>query len=96
MSKKFKSYRSDSNRLKGYDYSLCGAYFVTITTNKFLCLFGTINNDVIVLNSFGEIAKDEWLRIPEVRPYVIIDEFVIMPNHIHGIIISGVPCNPRL
>jgi len=51
------------------------------------CLFGRIRNDEMLLNPYGEIAREEWLRIPSVRPEVQLDEFVIMPNHLHGILI---------
>jgi REP element-mobilizing transposase RayT len=76
-----------SIRLKGYDYSQAGAYFVTICTHNRECLFGKINDGTMFLNEMGEIAKQCWLEIPNHFPNVTLDEFVIMPNHIHGIII---------
>ena len=76
-----------SIRLKDFDYRLGGYYFVTFATANLECLFGEIVDGQMVLNQFGEIARQEWLRAEEVREEVELDEFVIMPNHIHGIII---------
>ncbi len=74
-------------RLKYYDYSQSGMYYVTICTHNRQNIFGEIINGEIVLNKFGELAKNEWERTSEIRHNVILDEFIIMPNHIHGIII---------
>lgn len=76
-----------SIRLNGYDYSQGGAYFVTICTYQREWLFGKITHGEMKLNNLGEIVRDEWLRTSEIRPNVILDEYVIMPNHLHGIII---------
>jgi len=76
-----------SVRLNNYDYSLEGAYFVTICTANRKLFFGEVLEDAVILNQYGKIARDEWIRTAEVRDNVEIDEFVIMPNHIHGIII---------
>jgi REP element-mobilizing transposase RayT len=76
-----------SLRLKEYDYSSGGAYFITICTKDRKCLFGEIKDNQMVLNEFGEIAKHFWLEMPHHFPNVELDEFVLMPNHIHGIII---------
>ena len=76
-----------SIRLQGYDYSLLGAYFVTICTQNRVCLFGEIADGKIVLNNAGKIAKQCWLEIPNHFPNVSLDQYVIMPNHVHGIII---------
>ena len=83
-----------SIRLKGYDYSREGLYFITICCHNRDCLFGEIieNNDLInptqqmILNDAGKIAIECWLQIPEHFPNVILHEHIIMPNHIHGII----------
>ena len=77
-----------SIRLPGYDYTQPGAYFVTIVTHDRECLFGEVVDGVMWLNAFGEIVRDEWFRTAVVRPYVMLDpdEFVVMPNHVHGII----------
>ncbi|TET33338.1 MAG: hypothetical protein E3J72_17330 [Planctomycetota bacterium] len=75
-----------SVRLENYDYSNEGAYFVTICIQDINFLLGKIVNEKIALNKFGKIVKEEWFRGKAVRSYVDLDEFVIMPNHIHGII----------
>ncbi len=64
-----------------------GEYFVTICTYERKCLFGNVVNQEMVLSKEGEIAKDEWIKTQTIRPNVNLDEFVIMPNHIQGIII---------
>ena len=76
-----------SIRLKGYDYSQAGAYFITICVMARQHLFGKVVNKEMVLNQMGQIAYNEWLNTPQLRPNVSLDVFVIMPNHIHGIIL---------
>jgi REP element-mobilizing transposase RayT len=76
-----------SIRLKGYDYSQAGIYFVTICTKNKKCLFGEIKNDKMILNQLGYIVQNEWIKTSEIRNNVTLDSFVIMPNHLHGIII---------
>lgn len=73
-------------RLKGYDYSQPGEYFVTICTRNREGLFGEIVDGVMQLNKAGEIAKRCWVELPFHCPNVQLDEFVVMPNHVHGII----------
>jgi REP element-mobilizing transposase RayT len=75
-----------SVRLKDYDYSQEGAYFIAICTHGRECLFGNISNDKMLLNDFGKIADECWLEIPQHFPNVQLHEHVVMPNHIHGII----------
>jgi len=75
-----------SNRLKTYDYSQNGIYFVTICTKDKKCYFGKIVNNEIVLNDFGKIIKKQWLWLQDQYDYVYLDEFIIMPNHFHGIL----------
>ena len=75
-----------SIRLKGYDYSLEGVYFITICVKDWTCLFGVITDGEMILNEMGQIAHDEWLKTSELRKNVELDVFVIMPNHIHVII----------
>jgi len=75
-----------SIRLKGYDYSQAGAYFITICVQDRAHLFGKITDGEMVLNEMGQIAYDEWLKTSVLRKNVQLDVFVIMPNHIHGII----------
>jgi REP element-mobilizing transposase RayT len=74
------------NRLFNYDYSQNGMYFVTICTKNREELFGEIENGKIVLNDIGKIAQKCWLEIPNHFPHISLDEFIIMPNHIHGIL----------
>jgi len=80
-----------SLRLKDYDYTQEGAYFVTICTHGHKCLFGGIVNGKMRLNSFGEIVHNEWISTAIVRNNVAIDAFIVMPNHLYGIIIVNDP-----
>ena len=75
-----------SIRIPGYDYSQEGWYFVTICTYQREKLFGEIINKNIKLNNYGNIAKQCWMEIPIHYPNVKMDEFIVMPNHVHGII----------
>ena len=79
-------HRRRSVRLSGYDYSRSGLYFVTICVNNRACVFGEVVEHEMRLNKIGNIAKREWIMTPNHRPYVVLHDFVIMPNHIHGII----------
>lgn len=79
--------RKNSLRLQGYDYSQSGAYFVTILAHRRLHLFGNIENEVVTLSKIGEIITSCWQQIPEHNPNVELDAHVIMPNHMHGILI---------
>ncbi len=81
-----------SIRLKGYDYSLSGAYFITICTYKRECYLGEIRNNEIILNDFGGIVRDEWLKTETIRSEIKLDKFVVMPNHVHGIVIINNEC----
>jgi hypothetical protein len=74
-----------SKRLKGYDYSQAGAYFITICCADRKCSFGKIEKDEMILNEFGTIACNEWNRLPERFSNFELDIFQIMPNHMHGI-----------
>jgi REP element-mobilizing transposase RayT len=76
-----------SVRLRGYDYSWPGAYYVTICTYGRECVFGAVRRRAVRLNEYGRVARDEWLRSASVRPGIVLDAFVVMPNHVHGIII---------
>jgi putative transposase len=76
-----------SVRLKGQDYAEPGAYFVTVCTHERACLFGHVVNGEMHLNDAGEIARRCWEDIPHHFPLVELDAFVVMPNHIHGIIV---------
>lgn len=74
-------------RLQGYDYSQAGYYFITICTFQRKCVFGKIENEIMILSNFGKIAAKCWCDIPKHFVNVDIDSWVIMPNHIHGILV---------
>ncbi|RPI76402.1 MAG: hypothetical protein EHM45_13060 [Desulfobacteraceae bacterium] len=76
-----------SIRLKSYDYAQPGAYFITLCTHKQACLFGRIENGEMQLNEYGLIAKNQWEQLRKQFLDLGLGEFVVMPNHIHGIII---------
>jgi REP element-mobilizing transposase RayT len=75
-----------SIRLKGYDYSAAGVYFVTICTQDRACVFGTIADGVMQVNAVGQIVQDELARTPIIRPEMQIDASVVMPNHVHFVV----------
>jgi REP element-mobilizing transposase RayT len=83
-----------SIRLKGYDYSAEGAYFITIVCKDRLSWFGEITDGEMQLSEAGEIVEEEWLRGAELRSQIMLDAFVVMPNHFHGIVIIGEPLIP--
>lgn len=76
-----------STRLKGYDYTQSGAYFVTICLQNRLCLFGDVTDDVMVRNPAGEMVAELWLRANDKFPDIELDHFVVMPNHFHAIVL---------
>lgn len=76
-----------SIRLKGYDYSQAGAYFVTICTHNRQCLFGDILDGEMRLNDAGWVVANEWIKTPVIRNEIELDEWVVMPNHFHGILV---------
>jgi REP element-mobilizing transposase RayT len=80
-------------RLKGYDYSQAGAYFVTICTQGRACLFGEVVDGEMRLNDAGRMVVAEWERLPALFSNVVLDAFVVMPNHIHGIVILTDPAD---
>jgi putative transposase len=80
-------------RLAGYDYSLAGGYFITICTHERVNLFGTITVDVMELSAAGRVVEEEWMRTGQMRSNVILDEFVVMPNHLHAIVLIDYPAN---
>jgi len=75
-----------SIRLKGYDYSQEGAYFITICTYNRKCHLGDVQNGIVRLSRIGEIARQFWLEIPDHFDNTELDEFIFMPNHLHGIL----------
>ena len=76
-----------ANRYKYYNYSSAGYYFITICTKDRLPYFGYIEDDEMILNECGEIVTKCWLEIPDHFQKIKTDEFVVMPNHFHGIVI---------
>jgi putative transposase len=76
-----------SIRLDGYDYSTSGAYFITICTHEREYLFGDIVNEMMQFNTFGDITRSHWQQLSQHHPNIIVDESIVMPNHLHGIII---------
>ena len=79
-------YRTNSHHSKDYDYTQLGAYFITIATYKKFEIFGFFEEDGVILNNKGKIALDCWKEIPKHFSSAEIDEVIIMPDHIHGII----------
>ncbi len=75
-----------SIRLRGYDYSQPGAYFVTICTYKKQCWFGEVRDGKMYRNQIGNLVAQEWLKSPQIRDNVKLDAWVVMPNHLHGIV----------
>jgi putative transposase len=88
-----------ANRLKGYDYSRDNLYFVTSCVKDMVCCFGVVGTGRVgtgrdlslpepqmILNQYGDIADQKWYWLGEQYPYIILHEFIIMPNHMHGII----------
>ncbi len=75
------------NRLKNYDYSLAGCYFVTICIKDKQCLLGEVKDKKVSLNQYGEIINHSWNNIIDHYDNVFLYQYVIMPNHIHGIIV---------
>ncbi|MCI0595059.1 MAG: hypothetical protein L0Z48_00785 [candidate division Zixibacteria bacterium] len=78
-----------SIRLKEYDYAQAGAYFVTVCTQGREDFFGEIKNGEMVLNGAGKMVQTAWDALPERFPEIELDEFMVMPNHVHGIIVMG-------
>ena len=87
MRKKMKEFKSrKQNRLNGYDYSINGYYYVTICTQNHEYIFGDIANNQIVLNDAGKMVEQILKTLPEYYPNITIDNYVVMPNHVHIII----------
>jgi REP element-mobilizing transposase RayT len=79
--------RKTSPRLNGHDYSLPGLYFVTINTHKNIHIFGKIIQGKMQLNPAGNIVQNFWENIPDHCPGLQLDTFIVMPNHLHGILL---------
>jgi putative transposase len=78
--------KRQSIRLPKYDYAQPGAYFVTIVTHHRKCFFGSLRKTLSFLSDIGRIVDGAWREIPAHFPHATVDEYVIMPNHIHGIV----------
>jgi len=88
MNEKYKNlYRIPSARLQNWDYTSDGAYFITICTKNKSHFFGECENGKMKLSTIGIIVQGLWYDIPNHHPNVILGDFVVMPNHIHGIIV---------
>ncbi len=81
-------------RLKGFDYSSEGCYFITIVTKDRVPLFGEIVREEMVLNELGKIVAEEWIKSAEMREEIEIEDFVVMPNHFHAVVMIFNPLNP--
>jgi putative transposase len=79
-------HKRKSNRLKGYDYSQAGLYFITICVQNRQCLFGNIENNEMILNDAGKMIEREWLNLKNRFPDIELHEYITMPNHFHGIL----------
>jgi REP element-mobilizing transposase RayT len=82
----------NSLRLKGYDYSQPGAYFITICTENKICCLGNIVDGITISYPISDIIREIWQEIPEKFQGVDLDAFIIMPNHVHGIVIINKEC----
>lgn len=89
-----RKHNRQSIRLKGYDYRRAGTYFVTICTHHHACIFGQIDEGRMQLNNYGRIALSRWRALPRFFPRLRLDAFVVMPNHVHGILILKPPRIP--
>ena len=96
-------FKRKSVRIKDYDYTQSGIYYITIRTRNHIPFFGSIKNQKILLSNIGKIAQKYWIQIPKHFNHIIIDSFTIMPDHIHGILIindnpimyyRGTACRP--
>jgi REP element-mobilizing transposase RayT len=74
------------NRLTGYDYTTDNLYFITICVHNKICCLGNIINGAMQLNAYGKIAEQQWFWLAEQYSYITLHAFVVMPNHVHGII----------
>ncbi len=81
-----KIHRRRSIRLHGYDYSLPGAYYLTLCAFKKQCIFGRVVEDQIYENDCGKIAREQWFESAQIRREFELDAFIVMPNHLHGIL----------
>ena len=76
-----------SIRLKSWDYNSAGAYFITTIAHDRQTLFGEVSNSEVVLSAYGEVVRQEWLASANIRHEIELDEFIIMPDHFHAIVL---------
>jgi len=88
MTKYKDKYRIESTRLQTWDYRNAGYYFITILTKDRKHYFGEVLDEKLVHNSFANIVIEEWLKTPTIRSNIELDEWILMPNHFHGIIVN--------
>jgi hypothetical protein len=86
-------YRTESTRTPGWDYSRNGYYFITPVVLDFHCNFGIIKNGEMILSEMGKIVDSEWYKSFEIRHELFLDEYILMPNHLHAIRIIKNPEN---
>ncbi|MCF8235897.1 MAG: hypothetical protein K9G67_12900 [Bacteroidales bacterium] len=88
--RKYKNkYRIEANRWQFWDYSAPGSYFITICVCNRECILGRVQNGIMELSDYGDIVKNEFLKIPLYHKRVLLDAWVVMPNHVHCIITLG-------
>ena len=94
MENYFTKHNRHSLRLEDYDYTSPGAYFVTICVNKQVCLFGNIEDEKMHMNEAGKMVRNWWCKISEKFDLIKLNEYTIMPDHLHGIlfIVGADPC----
>jgi putative transposase len=80
-------YRIESIRLKNWDYGSAGFYFVTICARNRECFFGDVVDGKVVLSDAGKLVAEEWQKTPTIRQTVELNEWIVMPNHVHGIVV---------
>ena len=78
--------RQKTNRLSRYDYSAPGYYFVTVCTKNRAMIFGDVTDGQMTLNEYGHKVQECWMKLPNHYPHIELDEYIVMPNHFHGIV----------
>ena len=92
MRKSNQSFRyRNSSRLAGYDYRQAGVYFVTVCAHQRAPLFGSIFDGEMMLSALGEVVREEWQYVAKARRNIMLDLYVVMPNHLHGLVIIDRP-----
>ena len=88
-------YRIPSARLASWDYRWTGVYHVTICTLGRVCWFGEVREGQMALSREGNVIAQEWRKIPQIGPHVLLDEWIVMPDHLHGILVLQNPPTPE-